>query len=101
MEADSLTVFERYDAWNEGIKRELFSGQWAAQPVYLDLEENVLERIAGASPDAGDRAEDLAAAVRPTIPPNSAGLLLSRHHARLRGWRAGGCEGTPPFLALL
>src|SRR4051812_36394759 len=39
----------RYDAWNGGIEREFFSGQSADRPVYLDLEADVLARIAEAA----------------------------------------------------
>ena len=97
-------VWERYDAWNEGIKRELFSGQWAGEPVYLDLEPDVLARIAeSAQDDAQAPAEGLNRAVTPTLNPipGQGGSLFAKHLARERGWQAGGCDGTPPFLAAL
>jgi hypothetical protein len=95
--------WEAYEAWNAGIEREIFSGQWAGQPVYLDLEEEVLERIAQtAGGDGGDPAESLMAAVRPTLHPLPDGIgLFAEHLKRERKWRQEGSHGTPPFLAVL
>jgi hypothetical protein len=95
--------WHRYDAWNEGLKRELFSGQWEGQPVYLDLEPEVLARVAGAAEDEDtDPAEALLATVRPTLHPRPDGVGLFREHlARERRWRMSGGTGAPPFLAVL
>src|SRR4051812_27856858 len=95
--------WESYEAWNAGIEREIFSGQWAGQPVYLDLEEEVLERIAQtAAGEGGDPAESLMAAVRPTLHPLPDGVgLFAKHLREEREWRLAGSSGTPPFLAVL
>ncbi|MGH7717301.1 MAG: hypothetical protein ACREON_00445 [Gemmatimonadaceae bacterium] len=94
---------EAYEAWNAGIEREIFSGQWAGQPVYLDLEEEVLARIAR-TVDGGsnDPAESLSAAVRPTLHPLADGVgLFAEHLRRELEWRSDGGTATPPFLAVL
>ena len=100
---DSPGKWELYDAWNAGIKREVFSGQWAGQPVYLDLEPEVLSRLSRAVGDGGSTpSECLTAAVRPTLHPRADGVgLFSQHLARERRWRAHGGNETPPFLAVL
>jgi hypothetical protein len=93
----------RYDRWNEAVREQLFNGQAAGQPVYLDLEEAVLSEIAcGLGESAGDAALALRAAVRPTLCLEVGGPpLLRAHIVRESAWQAAGCEGTPPFLAVL
>jgi hypothetical protein len=91
------------DRWSAAIHECIFGGEAAARPVYLDLEDDVIARIAAR---AGGTAEDpegaLAAAVKPTLnleagtPP-----LLQAHVGRTIAWRGAGAEGTPPFLAAL
>lgn len=98
-----LPVWEQYEAWNVGIEREIFSGQWEGQPVYLDLEEHLLESIArGVGSTEGTPAESLTAAVRPTLHPLPDRVgLFAEHLQRERKWRLAGSVGTPPFLAVL
>lgn len=95
--------WDRIARWNQGIREEFFSGQWAGRPVYLDLEDDVIGRVArraGSNEDEPERA--LAELLRPTLYVDSGSPpLLTQHLSRERRWRAHGAEETPPFLAVL
>lgn len=91
------------DRWSAAIHECIFGGEAAARPVYLDLEDDVIARIAvraGAGDDDPEGA--LAEAVKPTLNLGAgAPPLLQAHFRRTTTWRAGGAQGTPPFLAVL
>src|SRR4051794_29648608 len=97
--------WQRYGRWNEAVMAAFFDGRWAHQPVYLDLEEEVLAEMAELAEgrDAGDPAEGLREAVGPTLSPRPDGAtsMLGEHCRRTTRWKAGGRAGTPPFLAVL
>jgi len=92
-----------YDAWGDAISEELFGGRWGSRPVYLDLEEEPLARIAAAIglPAARDPADELVAAVGSTIDLDRSGPLFAAHAARLAAWRGGDRSTPPPVVALL
>lgn len=92
---------ENYDRWNSAIADEFFSGRYGGRPVYLDLEDDALERIKAAAGGQGDPSEGLVAAVKPSIRLHGRGALFGVHAARLRGWRAGDMGTPPPVIALL
>jgi hypothetical protein len=57
-----------YLAWNRAIVEVIFGGDHANEPVYLDLEDEVLTEVARhAAPGAKDPTEALVQAVRPTL----------------------------------
>lgn len=91
-----------YDAWNLAIEAVFFDGRNEGRPVYLDLEEHVLEeahRLAGGS---GDALASLDAAVRETLALEAPGPHIFREHREFaRAWDDAGREVEPPFLALL
>ena len=93
----------RYDAWGDAISEELFGGRWGSRPVYLDLEEEPLARIAASIgvPAARNPADELITAVGSTIDLDRSGPLFAAHAARLDAWRSGDCSMQPPVVALL
>lgn len=80
-----------------------FDGRWAGQPVYLDLEDEVLAEMGALACEGGDPAELFQDAVRRTLNtrPDGASTMLAEHCARTRRWQRDGRLGTPPFLAVL
>ena len=106
-----------YNIWNEALTQEFFGGSRAGRPVYLDLEADVLDRLAAA---IGAPA-DLAAAnptqaftrsvartleLRPYDAP-----MLEAHVQAAAAWAASAVQGAgpqrpqhaepPPFVAVL
>jgi len=96
-----LEVWERYDRWNLAVADEFFVGRYGGRPVYLDLEDDALERIKASAGDEGDASDALVAAVRPSIRLHCRGALFGAHAARLRGWRSSDTDRPPPVIALL
>ena len=92
-----------YDRWNAAIADEFFAGRYGGHPVYLDLEDDALARIAGAA--VGDDVQDpragLIDAVRPTLYLVPRMSIFRAHRRRLRNWRLRGGEGPPPIIAVL
>ncbi len=94
--------WEGYDAWNAAVAEEFFAGRWGGRPVYLDLEEDVNERVrVAALAISPEGPSSLIAAVRPTLRLASHGSLFGRHIVRLARWRRGSRQGPPPVLAVL
>lgn len=96
-----------YLAWNQVLFEKFYSEQSAGMPVYLDLEESVLEEFAAHPLLAGaGSVEDLVKAVRSNIDfsLNKDQLFLkieNETHAWIRSfWRTHGDE-KPPMLPLL
>ncbi len=90
-----------YQRWNEALVEYFYSRAVAAQPAYLDAED---EAIALAGRVAGIEGDDLSAsfrrAVRDTLIWEHEQLFA--HHTRaLRAWVNGGRGGVPPFVGLL
>ena len=73
----------------------------ARAPLYLDMEDEVLEEVARRAGVTGDPIEGLVSAVRPTLRLKARGPTFSEHNQRLELWKRGGKQGTPPFIALL
>lgn len=98
------TAWERYERLNLAIADEIFGEGAAGRPVYLDLEPEVLARIAermgedpGTEPD-----ELLCKVVRATLPaPDGAGGLFSAHTARAVLWELEGSSKPPPCIGVL
>lgn len=100
---ETVSVWARYDDWNASVEAEFFDGSWAGRPVYLDMEDEVLEAIADRAGSTGDPKVALANAVRPTLylPPETGGHLLDLHLRRLRRWQQSRTDDAPPCLAVL
>ena len=95
--------WEGYDRWGSAIAEEFFSGRHGSRPVYLDLEEEMLGRVAASLelPSSGDPAAELIAAVRATLSLDRDGPLFAEHAARLAAWRKSDRSTPPPVIALL
>src|SRR3954447_15605587 len=99
---ESTSSWSAYDAWNRALADEFFRGRWGGRPVYLDLEDDVLARVAAqAGVVDADPSQALIAAVLPTLSLESWGSLLGRHVARVSAWQRGGMDGAPPVIAVL
>lgn len=99
--AGSSADWEHYFEWNEALASVVFTRDSAGRPVYLDLDDVVLESIGEiAAPGAVDSEASLAAAVRATLKLSEADVLLG-HLYRVRRWRSESPLAPPPSLALL
>lgn len=106
-----FAAWERYEAWNQAFSRVLFGPNNEGQPVYLDMDDDILEQVAAeAGVDQSDVSSRLVAAVRETLYMDTAdGAVFDRHLYKLRQWRramrvflARGQEPEPPpVIALL
>src|SRR5690348_1345539 len=102
--ATTAQIWARYDAWNASVEAEFFDGSWAGRPVYIDMEDDVVERVArraGADLPAQEAFDRM---IRPTLWlwPETGGCLLDLHVRRLRRWRQGrSAADAPPCLAVL
>ena len=100
---ETAQAWARYQAWNDAIETEFFDGQSAGRPVYLDMEDEVVVRLAESAGADGDPRSEFARAVMPTLylPSESGGRLLDLHCSRLRRWRRERQAMAPPCLAAL
>ncbi|MEZ5080350.1 MAG: hypothetical protein R2878_06800 [Thermoleophilia bacterium] len=88
-----------YERWNNALTAEFFSGRYGEQPVYLDVDDGVLQRAGRAVGLPPERsAEALAKAVRRTLLITQPGRLFEIHVQRLKGWDH---LGPPPCVAVL
>ena len=97
-------AWERYGRLNSAVVREVFGEDVAGQPVYLDLEPDVLARIAkhmGHSP-ATEPDEQLIEVVKATLssPDGTAGVF-SAHTTQAWLWDSEGDSSAPPCIAVL
>jgi len=90
-----------YERWNDALVEYFFSSRVAAQPAYLDAEEDAVV-LAGRT--AGIEAEDFPAsfreAVRNTLVWEGQQAFM-RHTDALRRWVDQGRVDAPPFVGLL
>ena len=94
--------WDRYLAWNAALAVVVYGLDESGLPVYLDLEESILEKVAIEAGEFGpDAREELLDAVRPTLnaPSHQAGMF-GGHLAKLARWNVDSGE-PPPSLALL
>ena len=98
-------VWPEYELWNEAIANVVYSESAAGRPVYLDVEDELMSRIAAelAIPEGVTPAEALAACVRRTLAlPPMRGPALRHHRERLALWKLiGDPRDPPPVLPLL
>ena len=96
--------WERYDRLNDAIVDELFSEGAAGRPVYLDLERDILSRIAERMGDKteNDPDEMLCEVVRATLPPPDNPIGVFRlHKQRVQLWELERSNLPPPCLGVL
>ena len=96
--------WQRYERLNSAIAQEVFGEDLTGQPVYLDLEPDVLARIAkhmGFDPTT-EPDEQLVEIIKATLPsPNGAAGIFSAHTARALLWELEGRSSPPPCIAVL
>jgi hypothetical protein len=102
-EAAGSSSFGQYDLWNAAVEAEFFDGTWQGRPVYIDMEDEALERMADLAGATGDPRAAFQNAVKPTVylPTESGGSLLDLHLRRLNRWRMTRDPSPPPCLAML
>ena len=102
-EVGASSIFESYELWNAAVEAEFFDGTWDGRPVYIDMEDDVVERLANLVGATGDPRDAFEKAVRPTVylPDESGGSLLDLHVRRLSRWRMTRDTSPPPCLAML
>ena len=97
-------AWDQYERLNAAIAQEVFGEDVAGQPVYLDLEPEVLARITThmALGGAIEPDELLIEVVKPTLPsPDGPESLFSAHTRQTRLWELGWSSSEPPCIAIL
>lgn len=109
----SASEWRDYDSWNSAFAEVVYTRQHAQQPVYLDVEDELLEAVAahqGLKLSATEACDTLVKTVRDTLvleESDGPGSVFSRHRVRVDDWgdrvsRDGvSVEDPPPVLALL
>jgi hypothetical protein len=94
--------WSRYQRWNDALADVLYGHDSESLPVFLDLEEDVLARVAMEAGEAnGNPRQALIEAVRPTLnPPTHTAGLFGRYQAPLIRWRNESGD-PPPTLGIL
>lgn len=90
-----------YFVINDAINKVFFDGRFESIPIYLDLEDDMLEEVAVAASLSADEFElELGLNVSRTLFWDDANIY-SAHLDQLKKWRSNGSKSTPPFTALL
>ena len=98
------TAWARYKRLNAAIADEVFGEGASGRPVYLDLEPDVLARIANRTGEhsATQADELLCDVVKATLPPADGPQgLFSAHTARAEQWEREGSSTPPPYIGVL
>lgn len=89
-----------YASVNDAINKVFFDGRFAAQPVYLSMDNRIRDEIATLlAVDPDTVAEVICERVRRTLRHERD--LFEGHSAAGRLWRSQGMKVPPPFTALL
>ena len=88
-----------YRSWNDALAEHFFGDTSSGRPVYLDVEDEVIESI-GRRTGAGTGTPEFCAAVSATLNWDS-GRLFAPHRAAYVDWEEAGRQGPPPTIALL
>lgn len=91
--------WSRYMSWNDAIAEVVFPETDAAEPVYLDLEDETLQEIGAHIGESGDYSQALADAVARTL--SGGQRAFSMHSHRLTTWARGNRLEPPPVLPVL
>ena len=90
-----------YIAWNRALAAHFFNGDLADTPVYLDMEQETLQRVADeVGGVSGDPVAVLIEAVRSALHLEGRGNTFALLSAHLEAWD-GSPRSDPPFIALL
>jgi hypothetical protein len=88
-----------YDAWNELLAGYFFGGRFKDRPVYLDVNDKLLDELGkGSGLQSKNYPESFKRSIRNTISQKS---FFRLHQDRARLWRQGDQLSTPPFIGLL
>ena len=91
-----------YEIWNRALADLVFPELETPEPVYLDLEDELLQELAARTGvDVDSVEEQLAGAVRATLARGGPATVFDSHEIRARRWVRGGRSEDPPFLAVL
>jgi hypothetical protein len=96
-------LWPEYAKWNDSVIEEFLSGSSRGRPVYLDLEQQTLVKVAGrAGVSPPDAQREFVRVIRYTlnIPP-AAGRVFHRHQVMVELWKQGPREKPPWCVALL
>ena len=89
-----------YASVNGAINQVFFDGRFAAQPVYLSMDNGIRDEIAALlTVDPETVAKAICESVSSTLPKK--GDLYGKHSFVAGLWRVRGMQGPPPFTALL
>ncbi|MBM3393266.1 MAG: hypothetical protein FJY37_01210 [Betaproteobacteria bacterium] len=92
--------WEEYRLWNMALGDHFFSGHFANQPVYIDIDDATRKALVARVVGKGDPVAHLIASIRATLAEDSWNPY-SAHLDNERRWTKSGREGCPPFLGLL
>ena len=96
--------WQNYRLWNHALCEHFFTGRFSDRPVYLDLDSDVLSRIARETFDSGVSPEHLLRqAVVETLDTDryAPDGVLSTHLGFAEAWRRSRVESFPPFIGIL
>jgi len=91
---------EAYDALSAAIAAEVYSRDNQYKPTYLDLDDEVLQRICTSADLDGDPHDAVFRVVKATLAPWSESCIFIWDLARARDW-GHKLDSPPPFLGLL
>lgn len=96
-------AWSEYDRWNDAMAEVIFARSEEVRPVYLDLEDDLVDELAAMLGVAsGTTVETLCAVVAATLDRSDGpARVFARHDARLRKWIRGGRATPPPVLGAL
>jgi hypothetical protein len=96
-------AWSKYDRWNDAIAEVIFARSDDVRPVYLDLEDDLVDDLAAMVDIASVAAIDELCDVVGTTLDRSDGpaRVFARHDARMRTWIRGGRSTAPPILGVL
>lgn len=98
-----VDAWSEYDRWNDAIAEVIFARSEEARPVYLDLEDDLVDDLAATLDIASVAAIDALCDVVSATLDRSEGpaRVFARHDARLRSWIRAGRSTPPPILGVL
>lgn len=97
-----MSVALDYDDVNEIVNDLFFGGRFGAAPVYLDLEEQLLDELAARMGlDKTQSVTALSAAVADTLQWKNPKNIYAAHTECRKVWQEADTSTAPPFTALL